>query len=112
MPVWRMRRVLSTFPVIPVWPFARPYGKHTIICIPFRVSGGEGMVSSGAGDFLAGLNAEQRAAAEHTNGPLLVVAGAGTGKTKTLASRVAHLIRAGSPANHIVLLTFTRRAAS
>lgn len=61
---------------------------------------------------LAALNREQRAAAEHGNGPLLVIAGAGTGKTKTLAARVAALIRAGADPGRIVLLTFTRRAAS
>src|SRR5208283_1989523 len=57
------------------------------------------------------LNAPQRAAAEHTSGPLLVVAGAGTGKTKTLAARVAALIQGGVEAQRILLLTFTRRAA-
>jgi DNA helicase-2/ATP-dependent DNA helicase PcrA len=63
-------------------------------------------------DFLEALNANQRAAAEHPAGPLLVIAGAGTGKTKTLASRVATLIRAGASPGRILLLTFTRRAAS
>src|SRR5262249_56398046 len=62
-------------------------------------------------DFLAGLNPNQRAAAEHVAGPLLVIAGAGTGKTKTLAARVAALIRGGAAPNRILLLTFTRRAA-
>ena len=47
-------------------------------------------------DFLEALNANQRAAAEHPAGPLLVIAGAGTGKTKTLAARVAALIRSGA----------------
>ncbi len=63
-------------------------------------------------DFLTGLNAEQRLAAEHVSGPLLVIAGAGTGKTKTLAARVAALIRAGVAPQQILLLTFTRRAAT
>src|SRR5438128_12325427 len=61
--------------------------------------------------FLATLNANQRAAAEHVSGPLLVIAGAGTGKTKTLAARVASLIRGGVIPARILLLTFTRRAA-
>ena len=63
-------------------------------------------------NFLADLNAEQRAAAEHVAGPLLVIAGAGTGKTKTLAARVAALIEGGAHPQSILLLTFTRRAAS
>jgi DNA helicase-2/ATP-dependent DNA helicase PcrA len=61
--------------------------------------------------FLATLNSNQRAAAEHASGPLLVIAGAGTGKTKTLAARVAALIQGGVISGRILLLTFTRRAA-
>jgi len=61
--------------------------------------------------WLEGLNDAQRAAVVHQVGPLLIVAGAGTGKTKTLACRVAHLISAGMPPERILLLTFTRRAA-
>jgi len=57
------------------------------------------------------LNAEQLAAATHGAGPLLIVAGAGTGKTTTLASRVAHLIETGVRPERILLLTFSRRAA-
>jgi DNA helicase II / ATP-dependent DNA helicase PcrA len=59
----------------------------------------------------AGLNERQRAAVEHRGGPLLVIAGAGSGKTKTLSCRVAHLIERGVPPARILLLTFTRRAA-
>jgi len=62
-------------------------------------------------DFLADLNAPQRQAAEHRSGPLLVIAGAGSGKTKTLAARVAALIAGGTASDQILLLTFTRRAA-
>ena len=61
---------------------------------------------------LNGLNPQQRAAAAHGDGPLLIVAGAGTGKTTTLAARVAHLIREGADPAGILLLTFTRRAAN
>jgi DNA helicase-2/ATP-dependent DNA helicase PcrA len=57
------------------------------------------------------LNPQQRAAVTHGQGPLLVVAGAGTGKTKTLAYRVAYLISQGVDPGRILLLTFTRRAA-
>lgn len=63
-------------------------------------------------DTLAGLNTEQRAAAAFAgDGPLRILAGAGTGKTTALASRVAWLVETGTPAERILLLTFTRRAA-
>lgn len=70
--------------------------------------------------YLASLNPEQRRAVEHgvTNaganiaGPLLVIAGAGSGKTSTLAHRVAHLIVQGADPNRLLLLTFSRRAAA
>jgi superfamily I DNA/RNA helicase len=61
---------------------------------------------------LQGLNAEQRAAVQHVDGPLLILAGAGTGKTKTLVHRIAHLIRAAKvEPERIVGVTFTNRAA-
>jgi DNA helicase-2/ATP-dependent DNA helicase PcrA len=62
-------------------------------------------------DFSAELNPEQCAAAVHGDGPLLIIAGAGTGKTRTLVYRVAHLIESGVRPERILLLTFTRRAA-
>lgn len=62
-------------------------------------------------DFFKGLNDKQREAVTWNNGPLLVVAGAGSGKTRTLAYRVAYLIRQGVAPDRILLLTFTRRAA-
>ncbi|RYF33940.1 MAG: ATP-dependent helicase [Comamonadaceae bacterium] len=60
---------------------------------------------------LATLNDEQRAAALHDLQPLLVIAGAGSGKTSTLAHRVARLIAEGVDPQRILLLTFSRRAA-
>jgi len=57
------------------------------------------------------LNEDQRAAATFDGGALRIVAGAGTGKTTTLTSRVAWLVGTGTPADRILLLTFTRRAA-
>src|ERR1044071_4763669 len=57
------------------------------------------------------LNPEQLAAATHPGGPLLIIAGAGTGKTRTLIHRVAHLLSTGVQPERILLLTFTRRAA-
>src|SRR6185503_84489 len=62
-------------------------------------------------DLAAELNPEQRTAAMYGDGPLLIVAGAGTGKTRTLVYRVAHLIDRGVAPERILLLTFTRRAA-
>ena len=62
---------------------------------------------------LDGLNEQQRRAVTHQGGPLLVLAGAGTGKTRTLVARAAWLRGSqGVPASRILLLTFTRRAAS
>jgi DNA helicase-2/ATP-dependent DNA helicase PcrA len=64
--------------------------------------------------YLAHLNEAQRLAVEHgagESGPLLVIAGAGSGKTSTLAHRVAHLIAQGADPSAILLLTFSRRAA-
>src|SRR5262252_3715636 len=66
---------------------------------------------------LAKLNPEQRRAAEYggpayaETGPLLIIAGAGSGKTNTLAHRVAHLITNGIDPRRLMLLTFSRRAA-
>ena len=68
--------------------------------------------------YLAKLNAEQRRAVEHGSGslepapPLLIIAGAGSGKTNTLANRVAHLIVEGVDPRRMLLLTFSRRAAA
>src|SRR5260221_8222146 len=57
------------------------------------------------------LNDEQARAASHLGGPLLILAGAGTGKTTTLCARVAWLVEQGVAPERILLLTFTRRAA-
>ncbi len=57
------------------------------------------------------LNPEQHAAATAGDGPLLVLAAAGTGKTRTLVYRVAYLVERGNPADSLLLLTFTNRAA-
>ena len=63
-------------------------------------------------DWDAGLDDVQHAAAAHAGGPLVVLAGAGTGKTRTLTARVAQLLARGADPSRVLLLTFTRRAAA
>ena len=63
-------------------------------------------------DLARDLNPEQRAVAEAPPGPLLVLAGAGTGKTRALTYRVARLVASGTPPERILLCTFTNRAAA
>ena len=64
-------------------------------------------------DYLKSLNDKQKEAVTHLNGPLLIVAGAGSGKTKVLTSRISHIVLSGKASpNEILAVTFTNKAAN
>ena len=63
-------------------------------------------------EYLNELNKQQREAATYIEGPLRIIAGAGSGKTKTLITRVAYMVDKGINPEHILLITFTNNAAN
>ena len=92
---------------------AAPTGAGTLLDAGPVVDAPEAKPASRADEILAGLTDEQRDAVTHAAGPLLIVAGAGTGKTAVITRRIAHLIATrGARPSEILALTFTDRAAA
>src|SRR5262245_21052728 len=109
-PVIRTRRRGRIRPLeqIPVW-----HGFETIAEPGGATDGGEISATSGIDALLAGLNADQREAVTHGDGPLLIVAGAGTGKTQAITRRIAWLIASKrAKPEQVLALTFTDKAAA
>ena len=70
------------------------------------------VMENGSSTILEGLNSEQKAAVSCVDGPVLIVAGAGSGKTRVLTSRIAYILEKGCDPSRVLALTFTKKAAS
>jgi DNA helicase-2/ATP-dependent DNA helicase PcrA len=101
-----MLQLLPTTPVTPVGPARDAHTGHD------AHTGRDAHTGHDAPRWATGLTETQREAVQHRGAPLLVAAGAGSGKTRTLAARTASLLDEGVPPERILLLTFTRRAAA
>src|SRR5262249_47744808 len=118
-----MQRIGESAVIISASPSSTPASHHPLLLCRRKLYSMELLHDSGSPptmtiSYLDKLNPQQRHAVEHGGsalaeaGPLLIIAGAGSGKTNTLAHRVAHLIVNGADPRRIMLLTFSRRAAA